>query len=95
MHIERWLSPLFLVLFATACGDDISATTGPGGGGTGGTGGGGGGGASVALLKKGTGSITFAGNAATQLTIGSGGTPGANGTGSPANGTASKQYNVA
>ena len=50
---------------------------GGGNGGKGGTGGGGAGGPSIGLLKVGTGSVTFAGNTATQITIGTGGSGGA------------------
>lgn len=81
----------------TCCNASSGGGGGGGGGGNGGTGGAGGGGAggpSIAMLKKGSGSITFAGDTATQVTIGSGGaggTGGANG----ATGQATKSLDLA
>ena len=64
---------------------------GGGNGGKGGTGGGGAGGPSVGLMKVGTGSITFGGDQATQITIGTGGAGGAApGGNAGATGTAAK-----
>ncbi|MBX7071022.1 MAG: PKD domain-containing protein [Microthrixaceae bacterium] len=68
---------------------------GGGNGGKGGTGGGGAGGPSVGLMKVGTGAITFGGNQATQITIGTGGAGGAApGGNAGATGTTAKMANA-
>ena len=78
----------------TCCNASSGGGGGGGGGGNGGTGGNGGGGAggpSIAMLSTGTGSITFAGDLGTQVTIGSGGSGGNN----ASSGQATKLLDVA
>lgn len=81
----------------TCCNAASGGGGGGGGGGNGGVGGAGGGGAggpSIAMLNKGTGSITFGGDVSTQVTIGSGGTGGSGGN-SGATGQGVKSLDVA
>jgi len=80
MRFERWSSPLLLVLFTAACGEEINSTTstGSGGGGTGGTAGTGG--------TGGTGTTGETGGTGTTGATGGGGTGGTGATGATGGG---------